>query len=133
MICRNVLPKRLDFKGKGKANVRVQWIGNAPLNDQGSHLAMMNKKANSGASMGTLIAAIDGPSNAPVQVAEAEATYQEATFEAPKKKKRARGEAQIVQVGAFKTLERAEVSEGGVGSNWTCSSLRMGNGARTAF
>lgn len=100
----------LDFKSKGKANVRVQWIGNAPLNDQGSHLAMMNKRAQSGASMNTLVAAAGGSTKrGNVQVAEVKNSgFQQASFDAPKKKLRARGEAQIVQVGAFKSLEGAE-------------------------
>jgi rare lipoprotein A len=100
----------LDFKSRGKANVRVQWIGNAPINDQGSHLAMMNKKVQSGASMNTLIAAAGGKAErGTVQVAEAENSgFQQASFEAPKKSKRARGEAQIIQVGAFRNLESAE-------------------------
>ena len=34
----------LDFKHKGKAQVRVQYIGPAPLNDNGSHLMAMNKE-----------------------------------------------------------------------------------------
>jgi rare lipoprotein A len=33
----------LDFKNKGKAQVRVQYIGPAPVNDNGSHLIAMNK------------------------------------------------------------------------------------------
>jgi rare lipoprotein A len=41
----------LDFQHKGKANVRVQWIGPAPLDDQGQHLAGMNKKLRNGASI----------------------------------------------------------------------------------
>ena len=105
----------LDFKHKGKANVRVQWIGNAPLNDQGSHLAMMNRKVQSGVSMGTLIAAADGPArggNDDVQVASAEvdASYQEATFEPPKRMKteRANGPLYKVQMGPFSSSVGAE-------------------------
>jgi rare lipoprotein A len=102
----------LDYKRKGKANVRVQWIGNAPLNDQGTHLAMMNKKVQSGASLDILIAAADGPArsgNRDVQVASSDddVTYQQASYEAPERK-RVRGEAQIVQVGAFRSLDGAE-------------------------
>jgi rare lipoprotein A len=100
----------LDFKSRGKANVRVQWIGNVPLNDQGSHLAMMNKQVHSGASMNTLIAAAGGSAQREkVQVAEAEQSgFQQASFEKPKKNKRSRGEAQIIQVGAFRSIEGAE-------------------------
>jgi rare lipoprotein A len=103
----------LGYLGKGKTNVRVQWIGNAPLNDQGSHLAMMNRKAASGAGMGTLIAAADGPArgdNDDIQVADAEpqADVQQVAYDAPKLKKKARGEAQIVQVASFADLDAAE-------------------------
>jgi rare lipoprotein A len=58
----------LGFRGQGKANVRVQWIGNAPLNDKGSHLAMMNKSLNKGASLRQLAAVAKGND---VQIAEA--------------------------------------------------------------
>lgn len=103
----------LDFKRKGKAKVRVQWIGKAPLNDQGSHLAMMNRKATSGAGMGTLIAAADGPSRRGddgVQVADAapETLTQQASFEPPKRKPKRRGESDIIQVGSFGSLDAAE-------------------------
>ncbi len=50
----------LGFHGAGKADVRVQWIGNAPLNDRGNHLAMMNKTLRKGAGMKNLIAAAGG-------------------------------------------------------------------------
>jgi rare lipoprotein A len=103
----------LGYLSKGKTNVRVQWIGNAPLNDQGSHLAMMNRKAASGAGIGTLIAAADGPArggNDDIQVADAEpqADVQQVTYDAPKPKKKPRGEAQIVQVASFADLDAAE-------------------------
>jgi rare lipoprotein A len=105
----------LDFKNKGKANVRVQWIGNAPLNDQGSHLAMMNRKVSTGASIGTLIAAADGPARGgeeDVQVAAAklqqEPRLQQASFETRAEKQTTRNQAQIIQIGAFRTLEGAE-------------------------
>jgi rare lipoprotein A len=103
----------LGYKSMGKANVRVQWIGNAPLNDQGAHLAMMNRKAASGAGMGTLIAAADGPArggNDDVQVAQAEPEpdVQQVAYDAPKPQKPARAEAQIIQVGSFADLDTAE-------------------------
>jgi rare lipoprotein A len=61
----------LDFRHKGKAKVRVQWLGNAPLNDQGSHLAMMNKHNQNGASKSQLAAAT-GQASRNIAVAEAE-------------------------------------------------------------
>jgi rare lipoprotein A len=49
----------LDFKHKGKAPVRVQYIGPAPLNDNGSHLMAMNEELDSGTSMHKMIARAD--------------------------------------------------------------------------
>ena len=71
----------LDFKNRGKANVRVQYIGPAPLNDNGRHLMAMNTELDRGTSLNRMIAAADrrrGGSQVPdVMVAEAK----------PKKKK----------------------------------------------
>jgi rare lipoprotein A len=58
----------LDFQHKGKAQVRVQWIGPAPLDDKGQHLADMNEKLGQGSSVAqmrrslgpSLLALIDG-------------------------------------------------------------------------
>jgi len=49
----------LDFKHKGKAEVRVQYIGRAPLNDDGSHLMAMNKELDRGTPVRKMIAAAD--------------------------------------------------------------------------
>lgn len=49
----------LDFKRKGKANVRVQYIGPAPLDDNGTHLVAMNKELQRGTSLKRMIAAAD--------------------------------------------------------------------------
>ena len=46
----------LGYKNKGKAHVRVQYIGPAPLDDNGSHLLAMNKELDRGTSMRTMIA-----------------------------------------------------------------------------
>jgi rare lipoprotein A len=103
---------KLDYKRKGKTSVRVQWIGNAPLNDQGKHLAMMNRKNADGASMRTLIASVDGPArgNDRVQVAsndrDENAGVAQVKYEPEMKAKR--NEAHIVQIGSFKSLEGAE-------------------------
>lgn len=51
----------LDFKNKGKAQVRVQYIGPAPLNDKGGrHLVAMNTELERGTPMRKMIAAADG-------------------------------------------------------------------------
>ena len=49
----------LDFKNKGKAEVRVQYIGPAPLDDNGSHLMAMNKELERGTPMRKMIASAD--------------------------------------------------------------------------
>jgi rare lipoprotein A len=49
----------LDFKHKGKAEVRVQFIGRAPLNDDGSHLVAMNKELDRGTPVRKMIASAD--------------------------------------------------------------------------
>jgi rare lipoprotein A len=41
----------LGFKQKGRANVRVQYLGPAPLNDRGSDLIAMNRRMNTGGSI----------------------------------------------------------------------------------
>jgi rare lipoprotein A len=38
----------LGFRNRGTARVRVQYLGPAPLNDQGTHLASMNRHLDSG-------------------------------------------------------------------------------------
>jgi rare lipoprotein A len=73
----------LEFKHKGKAEVRVQYIGRAPLDDNGSHLMAMNKELDRGTPMRKMIASADRrKGKAPaenIQTAEAK----------PKKKKAA--------------------------------------------
>jgi rare lipoprotein A len=49
----------LEFKHKGKAQVRVQYIGPAPVNDNGSHLVAMNKELDRGTPMRKMIASAD--------------------------------------------------------------------------
>ncbi len=106
----------LEFRSKGKANVRVQWIGNAPIDDNGSHLAMMNKSMNNGASVKTLVAVAEGRANSgdeTVQVAsvENEATsVQQVAFEPSTKFKIARNESTVMQIGSFGTLKDAEIA-----------------------
>jgi rare lipoprotein A len=91
----------LGFKGRGKAKVRVQWIGKAPIDDIGArHLAMMNKKNGKGASQDTLVA----------DAGDDENLYQQATVEVPKSRKKRRNEEQIIQVGSYASLDDAEAA-----------------------
>ena len=103
----------LDYKNKGKTNVRVQWLGMAPVNDQGGHLAMMNKQNKRGASIRTLVAAAEGSANS-IQVASIEEpqadAIQEAAYEPTRiaKPKAQRGAAYVIQVGSFSNPENAD-------------------------
>lgn len=49
----------LNFKNQGKAKVRVQYIGPAPLNDNGRHLYAMNKELDRGTPLRKMIARAD--------------------------------------------------------------------------
>jgi rare lipoprotein A len=95
----------LQFRSKGKANVRVQWIGNAPLNDQGSHLAMMNKTLGQGASVNTLVAAASDR-------ADRNENIQLASYEPEQRENVGRAESKIILVGSFATLDEAEAIRG---------------------
>jgi rare lipoprotein A len=52
--------EKLDFKRKGMAKVRVQYIGPAPLNDKGSHLIAMNRELARGTPVSRMLAAANG-------------------------------------------------------------------------
>jgi rare lipoprotein A len=52
--------EKLDFRRRGMAKVRVQYIGPAPLNDKGSHLLAMNRELARGTSVSRMLAAVDG-------------------------------------------------------------------------
>ena len=50
----------LEFKTKGIAKVRVQYVGPAPLDDRGSHLAAMNRELQRGTPLRQMIAQASG-------------------------------------------------------------------------
>ena len=63
----------LGFKQQGTATVRVQYIGPAPLNDDGSNLMAMNEELERGTPLRQMIAAASGKRRAePVQLAQAD-------------------------------------------------------------
>jgi rare lipoprotein A len=62
----------LGFKPKGMAKVRVQYIGPAPLGDQGQHLAAMNRELRKGTPVNRMVAAVEGRWVGETQVAAAE-------------------------------------------------------------
>lgn len=70
----------LGFKPQGMAKVRVQYIGPAPLNDQGQHLAAMNRELRNGTPLRQMMAAangdISGGMGSGVQIAAAEPSFE---------------------------------------------------------
>lgn len=77
----------LDFKGQGTAKVRVQYIGRAPLDDNGRHLYAMNKELDRGTPLRKMIARADrykgkAPADA-VMVAEAKPAIKKPVVVAP--------------------------------------------------
>lgn len=115
----------LEFKNKGKAEVRVQYIGRAPLNDNGAHLVAMNKELARGTSMRKMIAAADrSKGKAPketVQVAAAkpkkkapppQPEYETAAYEPPAEQPApaepvAEEVSYFIQLGSFSDGENA--------------------------
>jgi len=65
----------LGFKPRGMAKVRVQYIGAAPLNDQGQHLAAMNRELRNGTPLRQMMAAANGETTGGTQIAAAEPEY----------------------------------------------------------
>ena len=61
----------LGFKQQGTATVRVQYIGPAPLNDNGSHLMAMNRELENGTPLRQMIAAAHVGRSSNTQVAKA--------------------------------------------------------------
>jgi rare lipoprotein A len=61
----------LAFKQQGKAEVRVQYIGPAPLNDDGSHLVAMNRELARGTSLRRMTARAGGRTGSEYTVAAA--------------------------------------------------------------
>jgi rare lipoprotein A len=63
----------LGFKSQGKTEVRVQYLGPAPLRDQGQHLMALNRELGQGASVRQLVQmAAQADASESVQVAEGE-------------------------------------------------------------
>lgn len=88
----------LGFRTRGTTPLRVQYIGPAPLNDEGSHLAAMNRELMQGTPLSQMIAAASGadvktPSIA-VASLEPSAGWRESTY--------------FIQVGAFANIDNAQ-------------------------
>jgi rare lipoprotein A len=100
----------LGFRNKGTAEVRVQYIGPAPLNDHGMHLAAMNRELQRGTPLPQMIAAAGEPgeqgprtaslAEAPVAAVQLSDDHrQPASIVSPE---------YFIQVGAFASIDNAE-------------------------
>jgi rare lipoprotein A len=112
----------LDFKHQGTVKVRVQYIGPAPLNDNGAHLMAMNKELERGTPMRKMIASADRRKGkappADVMVAEAKpkikaapeetvAVAETVAFTPPAPDETAYEVTYFVQIGSFSDGENA--------------------------
>lgn len=105
----------LGFKRQGTAKVRVQYIGPAPLNDNGNHLMAMNQELENGTPLRQMIAAASGKRRSnTIQVAQAEIEPQE-SYEAEPEQAIAQIEQSppsavnyFVQAGTFADPDNAE-------------------------
>ena len=96
----------LGFTNRGMAPVRVQYIGPAPLDDKGSHLAAMNKELMRGTPLPQMIAAASGSAGPPVAVAslQSEPSWRPADPQLA----RPASSSYFIQVGAFANFDNAE-------------------------
>ncbi len=94
----------LGFLRQGKTDVRVQYIGPAPLDDNGSHLMAMNHELERGTALKRMIAAVDMNRPAEFQVASAESQEPEIyAAVAP-----ASPVNYFIQAGLFRDISNAE-------------------------
>ncbi len=129
----------LGFKNNGKANVRVQYIGPAPLNDNGTHLVAMNKEMDRGTPLRRMIASASrnkGRSAVPdVQVAEARPKkvpprIDTVTYDAPKPRTASTEHSGVetsffVQVGSFADPDNAAKARDLFASVWPVQFIEL--------
>jgi rare lipoprotein A len=86
----------LAFKEQGKAQVRVQYLGPAPLGDRGSELMALNERLRDGGSTSVMTAALAAPAKQANYAPRAVFAQTETS------------EAFFVQVGSFRDPDNAE-------------------------
>src|SRR5262245_16066170 len=98
----------LGFRQWGTAPVRVQYIGPAPLDDQGSHLAAMNQELLRGTPINRMIAAAGGASSGTGMAIASVAPLEHAMAGDRPDLVPARQPGYFIQVGAFANPDNAE-------------------------
>ena len=141
----------LEFKNKGKAQVRVQYIGPAPLNDKGGkHLVAMNSELERGTPLRKMIAAADSRKGkaasssmmvaeaAPARkaapaVAQAETVAYEQPAE-PAAPAAPSGEVSYyIQLGSFSDTENAARARDQFASAWPVQFIELSGDAGPVF
>ena len=122
----------LGFRKKGTTAVRVQYIGPAPLNDQGTHLTAMNRELKRGTPVDRMLAAAghDAPhGETRVSVAAAVPPPQLAR---PSALQVADG-AFFIQVGAFSNIGNAERARTNLSDLGTVQVTPVSAGMKTVY
>lgn len=136
----------LGYKNVGKAHVRVQYIGPAPLNDNGTHLVAMNKELNRGTPLRQMIASASrnkGRSAVPdVQVAEAKPKVSKARLETvayvPPKAQSAPAQSGVetsyfVQLGSFSDPNNAVRARDLFASAWPVQFIELSGSSGVVY
>lgn len=136
----------LGYQRKGKTTVRVQYIGPAPLDDNGSHLVAMNQELQRGTSLRRMIAAANrtrgrsGTSD--IQLAETEvpppkAVVQTVAFKKPKLTPASAASGiettYFVQIGSFSNPVNAERARDQFVSAWPVQFVEMSGETGTVY
>ena len=134
----------LGYQRKGKTTVRVQYIGPAPLDDNGSHLLAMNQELSRGTPLRRMIASAAAKRHAmpDVQVAEAQpqrlaAKPQVAAYNKPRLAVPAAQSgiemSYFVQIGSFSNLANAERARDRFASVWPVQFIELSGSAGTIY
>ena len=98
----------LGFRNRGTAAVRVQYIGPAPLDDRGSHLAAMNEELLRGTPLNRMIAAANGARPGPGLAVASVAPLEQTMVGEPLQPTTPPEPGYFIQVGAFANPDNAE-------------------------
>ncbi len=126
----------LGFKGQGMAPVRVQLIGPAPLDDNGTHLAAMNEELRRGTPLRRMIAAAsNGRGEVQVAAAQTEVEADTVIYATPAEDSSgpAGDESYYVQVGSFANPDNAERAREQLASSWPVQVAELDGGNGTVY
>jgi rare lipoprotein A len=96
----------LGFRLKGTAHVRLQYVGPAPLNDEGVHLAAMNRELIRGTPVNQIVAAAGAASGGEPTLVFA--SVPTASWEPRPESQQRTSSSYFIQVGAFANIDNAE-------------------------